>query len=174
MRRFILSVSAVIILGSYAFAAEKPQELNSFIQSSQPYGEGALSRLMFTAYDATLWTDASQWSYDVPFALALTYRMSFTTVELVERSIEEMERGEKISTQQKDQYTALLTSAFPNVKDGDRITALYKPEVGISFYHNGKLTNKSSSPAFAKRFLNIWLGSTTSEPSLRRGLLARK
>lgn len=170
MRSTLFSLG-MLLLSSAAVAGGKPSELSSAVKAELPYGSGALRRLMITAYDADLWTDAQPWSYDAPFALTLTYRMGFTTDELVDRSIEEMERASPLADAQKAAFQTALNKAFPNVRDGDRITALYTPNQGIAFFHNGRVTHTLRSPAMAKRFLDIWLAPTTSEPSLRRGLL---
>ncbi len=174
MRKHLLSVCLVAMLALPAAAATPPAEIAPVIKSQSAYGSGALSRLMFTAYDATLWTDAPRWTYDAPFALTLTYRMGFTTDELVERSIEEMERGGALKPEEKSRYAQILTAAFPDVNDGDRITALFSPNAGLAFFHNGKHTKTVAAIGFAKRFMNIWLGENTSEPSLRRALLGRQ
>ncbi|MFM9862891.1 MAG: chalcone isomerase family protein [Micropepsaceae bacterium] len=172
MRRVLIACVAVLGLAGAALAMTRPLELGSTINATKPYGSGSLTWLVFTAYDATLWTDAPQWSMSAPFALTLRYRMGFTTGELVERTVEEMAKVSPATP--KDalaRNSAALSQAFPAVKDGDRITAMYVPGQGTRFFHNGAPTANIADSGFADPFFGIWLSPKTSEPKLRAGLL---
>ena len=171
MRRVVLAAVALIALSVTAAAMTRPAEIAGTINSSKPYGSGSLTWLVFTAYDATLWTDASQWSMSEPFALTLQYRMSFTTDELVERTIEEMVKVTPAAKAAQPAYAAALRRAFPSVKDGDRITALHTPGRPVRFFHNGAQTAEVGDQTFAEPFFGIWLSPRTSEPRLRAALL---
>jgi hypothetical protein len=172
MRRVVWAAAALIALSVTAAAMTRPTELGSAINATKPYGSGSLTWLVFTAYDATLWTDAPQWSMSAPFALTLKYRMSFTSEELVERTIEELVKVAPGTPKASlPAYTASLRRAFPNVKDGDRITALHMPGGSVRFFHNGTQTAEIADPEFAEPFFGIWFSPRTSEPRLRAGLL---
>jgi hypothetical protein len=150
----------------------RPAELSGAINATKPYGSGSLSWLVFTAYDATLWTDAPQWSMSAPFALTLRYRMSFTSDELVERTIDEMAKVAPATPKAAlASYAASLRRAFPDVKDGDRITALHVPGSAVRFFHNGRPTAEIGEQGFAEPFFGIWFSPRTSEPRLRAALL---
>ena len=58
------------------------------------------------------------------------------------------------------------------VKAGDRITGVYQPATGAVFWRNGSLLGEVRDPVFARQFFGIWLSPQTSEPQLRRALLA--
>jgi hypothetical protein len=172
MRRVLIGFVAFLGLVAAATAMTRPLELGTTINATKPYGSGSLTWLVFTAYDATLWTDAPQWSMNEPFALTLRYRMGFTADELVERTVEEM--AKVVPATSKDalvRYGAALRRAFPAVKDGDRITALYVPGQGTRFFHNGVGTAEVADAGFAGPFFGIWLSEKTSEPRLRAALL---
>lgn len=173
MREFILgALTAAALLIAPASAAEKPPELTGIIQANAPYGEGSLSWLIFTAYDATVWTDAATWSMSTPFALTLRYDIAFTTQEVVDRTMGEMEKvAPNLSADDRARYRAMLTRVFPNVKAYDWITAFHRPGQPVAFFHNGKATGDSGDPAFAEPFFAIWFSQETSEPSLRAKLL---
>jgi hypothetical protein len=164
----------LLLCSAPALAAEKPPEIASVIHASQPYGEGTYSWMMIKAYDAILWTDAETWSMQSPFALVLHYRMHFTSKQLADRSIDEMRHIQPLSDAEAADYRAQLTRLFPDVKDGDAITALYIPHQGAQMFYNGKATGRITDDAFAQRFLNIWLSEKTSAPDLRKQLVGRR
>ncbi len=168
----LFAVLMLLLTSSPAFAAmARPPELDGKIAASAPYGEGELHKLMFHVYDSSLWTDAKDFSADSTYALVIRYNMNFSVKELVDRSITEMERAGKLSDDEKETYASELTSRFHAVKPGDRITALFVKGKGGYFFYNGKMQGSVMASAHAKRFLDIWLGSHTSEPALRKQLL---
>ena len=174
MRRMILAM-LLVLTSTIAFAMPRPVELDKDIRTSQPYGQGALTWLFLTAYDATLWTDAREWSMNEPFALTLVYHMSFSTEELVLRTLDEMKKvSPGITPEALQRHARMLQRAFPGVKAGDRMTALHAPGQPVRFFHNGRPTATSDDSAFAEPFFAIWLSPATSEPSLRRALLRLK
>lgn len=170
MRKTLLALAAAVALALPATASTRPLELGSTITATQPYGSGKLTWLVFTAYDATLWTDAPQWSMNAPFALTLSYRMGFSTQELVDRTIEEMEKVSPSSNAHL-RFQQQLSKAFPAVKERDRITALYVPGQPVRFFHNGRPTAEIADPGFAEPFFGVWFSPRTSEPRLRQSLL---
>lgn len=68
---------------------------------------------------------------------------------------------------------AYLRDLFPDVKSGDSITGVNQPGKGALFLSNGRVLGEISDPEFARLFFGIWLAPQTSEPQLRRNLLAR-
>jgi hypothetical protein len=170
MRKAALLLAA-LFLSLPAMAAEKPPELTSAIHSNEPYGEGTLNWMLLHVYDSVLWTDAKRWSYAEPFALSITYRMNFTNEELVKKSVEEMERIHGITGQDAATAEKRLTELFPDVKPGDRITALYVPQQKVAFYHNGTYRGALTEKKLLRPFLDIWLSPETERPEVRKQLL---
>ncbi len=172
MGRNFAAVVLALSMTATAFAMTRPTEIAGTIDAAKPYGAGSLTWLFFTAYDASLWTDAPQWSMNEPFALTLVYRMSFSTEELVDRTLDEMKvLTPGLSKETLARYGAMLSRAFPAVKDGDRITALHAPGAAVRFFHNGRPTTDSADGAFAAPFFAIWFSPKTPEPKLRAALL---
>jgi hypothetical protein len=172
MRKSVIVAAIVLAVTTSALAMTRPAEIAGSINATRPYGSGSLSWLFLTAYDASLWTDAQQWSMNEPFALTLVYRMSFSTEELVDRTINEMKAiSPGIADGRLDRYRAALSRAFPPVKSGDRITALHTPGAALRFFHNGKPTGDSRDATLAEPFFAIWLSPKTPEPKLRVALL---
>jgi hypothetical protein len=169
MRKALIVCVAALMLATVASAAGRPSELNGVIKAEQPYGSGSLTWFLLTAYDASLWTEAQSWSMQQAFALTLIYHMSFDTDELVDRTIGEMQKMRPgISA---EAWRSALTRAFPPVKSGERITALFLPGKGVRFFHNGTETASIADAAFADIFSDLWLSPKTPEPELRAKLL---
>jgi hypothetical protein len=172
IRRIFAIAALLLAAAAPALAATKPQEIAGSIRSAQPYGTGTLGWFVLTAYDIALWTDAKQWSYQSPFALALTYHMSFSSSDIVDRSLEEEKHDNpSISDATLATYRAMMAGLFPDVKSGDTIIGLYTPGGTVRIFHNGRLTGQVGDQAFAEAFFGIWLSANSSEPRLRAQLL---
>jgi hypothetical protein len=170
MRKLLALLFLFLPLPAQA-AMDKPDEIKPYIHALTPYGDGFYTWAVVTAYEATLWTDAGQWSEQSLFALCLKYNMHFTTQEIVSRSLKEMDGIEALSDAQRKIYETQLTALIPEVKKGDVITALHLPGKGAQFFYNGKHTGNIADTAFADRFFAIWLSPKTSAPDLRTALL---
>lgn len=149
---------------------EKPPELEGHIAAAQPYGRGPYKRLGIQIFEAALWTDAPAWSMDETFALSIRYARSFSAYDLVERSLADMHRLEKLEPGQRAAWAAGLGAVFRDVRRGDVMTALSLPGQGASFFHNGARTGIADA-ALARQFLQIWFSPRTTAPELRAGLL---
>jgi len=140
-------------------------------QSKYPVGRGTLRWMMFDAYDAELWFDARDWSYDEPFALSLIYRRAFTGEELTTTIQHDIKRMQGVSDAELSIWQEAGKSGFPSVEKGDRITATYHPKYGLRFYLNSRFTYAVSSLDFSRWFFDIWLSEETPKVTLRNQLL---
>ncbi|MFM9889670.1 MAG: chalcone isomerase family protein [Rickettsiales bacterium] len=164
----VLLVAAFIATG--ASAADKPPELAA-IHAKSPCGEGSLHKFFFHVYDATLWKDAGPLDYRTPFALSLVYGIDATKEDLADNTISELEKIHgRYAPEQEASLRQRYAASFADVREGDRLTALYEPKRGAAMYQNGKLLSRLP-PDLAKPFLDIWVSEKTSEPELRRALL---
>jgi Chalcone isomerase-like len=174
-KRLALSTLGLLLVClTCAYAADKPNELTPYIHAQKPYGKGQFTAMWLTVYDAALWTDAPKWSWDSPFAISLLYHMDIDSKDLSEKSVEEIEKISPLTDAQTESYTAQFDKLFPDVREGDEITAIYIPGKATYVYHNGTQTGSITDPDFAKRFMSIWLSERTSSPKLRRALLSLK
>lgn len=171
MRKIIFAV--LLMLAPASAYAEKPAEVAPYIKADLPYGEASLSKFMFHIYDASLWTDASLWSMEKPFALRLKYGMNFKGKNLAERSVDEMNSQARLTPSQEKDYYKQLALLFPDVRKGDTITAIYLPAKGTRLYHNGAYKGSITDTEFSKRFICIWMSDKTSEPKVRKQLLTK-
>ncbi len=162
------------LLSVNGLAYEKPIEINDKFTTAKPYGEGTLHFMLLHVYDTSLWTDAKTFSYEQPFALSITYRMNFSKEELAERSIKEIKHAHYLPDGTLARYKKIFLKIYPNVRKGDRITAVYNENKQVELYYNGSLYGTVEDKEFATRFFDIWLGEKTSELKLRNKLLRVK
>ena len=89
-------------------------------------------------------------------------------------SLAEMRRQASISEAQGQAWLKAMEAAFPDVKDGDRLTGRYEPGSGAQFFFNGQPRQRIDDAQFARLFFGIWLSPQTSEPALREQLLGSR
>lgn len=163
MRRILF---AFLLSPAIAFAAAPA--------GMQQVGKASLNKLMFHVYDAALYAPGGKYYPTKKHTLELTYQMDFTSKEIVDRSLDEIRHAQSISSDQEKQWRDELSKVIPNVKDGDTIRATATPGKSIQFAHNGNATGTVTDTSLVDPFMNIWLGSKTNEPSLRKKLLGQK
>jgi hypothetical protein len=155
-------------------SASPPLCAAQVIRAAKPYGTASLHKLFFHVYDAQFWTDdVKGWNMATPHALHLTYDVEIEKADLVERTLEELDRNPAVTPAMRGAYAKELPSLYAEIKKGDTITAVSIPRKGIIFCHNGQVRGVLKDVALAKPFMGIWLGSTSSEPELRDGLLGK-
>ena len=106
------------------------------------------------------------------FALDLEYLREFRGDEIADRSLSEIRRLTPLSEAQEQQWTRQMRAIFPPVRSGDRLTGVHVPGVGAKFLFNGKNKGEIRDAEFANLFFGIWLSGGSSEPKMRRELLA--
>ena len=167
IRRLLIALLLVPLL-----AGANPPELSDW----KPQGAATMRYFGLRIYEAKLWArgtavDAKNWA-NTPLALELTYARSLSGKEIAKRSLVEMRRQGDISTANADKWLAEMEAAFPDVKEGDRISGVVtEPGTAIQFFINGKPGRKVADAAFARLFIGIWLAPQTSQPALRKALL---
>ncbi|SDP59455.1 Chalcone isomerase-like [Pseudomonas reinekei] len=140
-------------------------------------GRGDMRIFGFSIYSAQFWSPrliaGQPPGADVPFALELTYRRAVSRDDLVEASIKEIRRlsPNTLTSELLNRWEWEMQQAFVDVREGDRITGVYKPGEGARFYVGEKLQHVVKDAAFAKAFFAIWLDPRTRNPELRAQLL---
>lgn len=142
---------------------------------SQMAGQGLLRFFGLDIYRARLWVspgfDANNYSAH-PLALELLYHRNFTADAIAKRSLDEMQRVGRFSKEQGARWQKVLQTALPDIKPGDRLLGIYQPGAGAVFKMGGRVVGEVPDAEFARLFFGIWLSPQTSEPELRRELLA--
>ncbi len=173
--RAILAVST----GIFCFQIEArplPQELRPAVPDATLSGQAKLTFWGFEVYQATLWVAPgfAESTYEQnSFALELAYLRDFRGADIARRSIAEMRRQAPMTAAQEAAWENQMRALFPDVRTGDRITGVNQPGAGAVFWSNGRLLGEVRDPVFARQFFGIWLSPQTSEPQLRRALLAQ-
>ena len=138
-------------------------------------GQARLTVWGFDIYDVRLWTPANFSAARFaasPLALELNYLRSFQAADIAERSLREMRRSQSVSDAQAAQWKAELLRVIPDVRKGDRVVGVHRPGQGASFWVNGRASGEILDADFARLFFGVWLSPGTSEPQLRKALLA--
>jgi hypothetical protein len=167
---------AICLFGTKVFAQALPQELRQSVPTATLAGQAKMTFWGFEVYQATLWVAPgfAEGAFEQsPFALDLAYLRDFSGADIAKRSIVEMRRQAAMTPAQEAAWEGQMRALFPDVKPGDRITGVNRPATGAAFWGNGRLLGEVQDMQFAKLFFGIWLSPRTSEPQLRRALLAQ-
>ncbi|GFM57058.1 chalcone isomerase family protein [Pseudomonas cichorii] len=160
----------VLMLSGSAFA-----DWREALPDSRVVGSGDLSLFGFRIYSARLWSPAKPFVADAPMALELTYHRAIDREDLVEASIDEIQRisGSAVSDQQLSVWRQQMQQSFVDVQPGMRITGVYLPGREARFYVGPRLQHVVQDSEFAKAFFAIWLDPKTRNPDLREQLLGK-
>lgn len=141
-------------------------------------GEGRLRHFGLHVYDIRLWSvepqiGAEDWPVK-PLALEIEYARALVGRLIAERSLQEMRRGGPLGAEAAQRWLDTMTTLFPDVEAGDRLTGVQAPGGVSRFFHNGRPRGDVRDADFTRRFFGIWLAEHTSEPGLRASLLGRR
>jgi hypothetical protein len=173
-RRLLASACGLALCGPLGAVGPVPPELGIELPGARLRGEGRLNFLGLRVYGARLWVrdgfDADAFIRH-PLALELEYARELSGRRIAERSLVEMKKVAEVPEARSAAWLASMEATFPDVKAGDRITGVYRPDEGMRFFVNGKAGGEIGDAAFAQGFIAIWLSPRSSEPALRRALL---
>jgi hypothetical protein len=174
-RRTLLAIAMAPLVHGAIAQSGLPTEVAAELPQALSAGSSRMRFFGLSIYDARLWVAPGflATSYaKFPMALELTYLRTLYGKSIAERSLKEMQRAGPMAAEVEHRWLGAMLEAFPDVKDGDRITGVHLPDVGARFYFNGQLRSTVKDVAFSRLFFGIWLSDTTSEPRLRKELLA--
>lgn len=171
MKKLVMIISMCAVAFAAHAASTFPDEINVRDVAMKKVGQGTLSYLLVDPYDAAFWSADGTANLNQPHAIEIQYHMSFSSNDLAERSVEEMNRIKDFPANLDTTWQQEMQRVFPNVKDGDRIRAVAWPDKKVVFFYNGKPTGEVTEPEFTRAFTAIWVGEKTSEPELRAKLL---
>jgi hypothetical protein len=169
---FVLSVSATA--APEVDAPPLPAAVTSVFPRLEAKGRAEMTFMtlpVYTAYFYCVDRAHCKWSPEQPFALQLVYHRSLDGGRIAERSSDEIAKLGYGTPEQQARWGDQMKKLFIDVNDGDVITGVNLPKVGVRYYYNGKALGEIGDIEFAKAFFGIWLDPRTSEPGLRKDLL---
>lgn len=163
-----------IALAMPVVAQTLPSAAAEILPGAREAGGGAFRYFGLLVYDAKLWTAGSRFDAEGPYALGIRYARNIKGLKLAEESVKQW-RGMRYGYEDKyAAWEAEMRRIFPDVKPDDELVGVYLPGRGAQFYFNGKPAGEVADSAFARAFFAIWLDERTTEPGLRRALIAEK
>lgn len=175
-RALLASPLALLLTGAAEAAAPAPwPEVTQVLAHPLWAGSARLRVMGLAIYDAQLWVApgfVAQRYAQHAFALSLSYLRQLRGSAIAARSITEMLRQGPIDPATQAVWQNRMQALFPDVARGDRLTGVHQPGLGARFWLNGRFLGEVEEPGFGPRFFGIWLHSATSEPDMRRQLLA--
>ncbi len=173
MRFLILFLLFVNLAFGSGFAGEIPVPVQKNLSAYNLIGAAPMKFMGLKVYDAALWSENKEFSYDRRFAIHIKYNMSFIKENLAERSIDEIEETHDLSSRERREYLEKLNEIFVNIKKGDEKVALFDPKNGVTLFYNNQKIGEISSLKFARLFVDIWLDEKGSHPKVTQKLLGK-
>lgn len=140
-------------------------------------GTGSMRVFGIHIYDARLFVGSDGVSDDLtadqPYALDLRYARDFRGEAIAQRTRKEMERLSQGTDAQRQQWEAALAAMLPDVRKGDHLTGIYRPQGYTEFLKNGAPIGRIDGAAFAQSFFAIWLHPDSRAPDVRAALLGQ-
>lgn len=143
-------------------------------------GHGNLVVFFMNIYKGTLWVQTKnsnpgrdlQWLFSQPFSLSITYNRDIEKQKLVDVSLEELKRYFPEKSTSEQTYRSQLSAIFTqDIRETDRISALFDPKSGLQFTLNGQNIGSISDINFAKEYIQIWLHPNAKYQRFRGKLL---
>lgn len=178
------SMLAAVCLGSVPLAQANPRvdtlaqqqlRMQGFLRAPRLVGQDRFTYWGFEVYDASLWASSEfspeDWAQQA-LILELRYLRNFKGSDIAQRSIDEMQGQRALSPTQLANWVETLQKLIPNIRSGERLTGVYRPDKGMQLFHQDRPVGEVSDVELARRFLGIWLAPETSQRQLRQQLLA--
>lgn len=158
----------IALAGSYSLA-----QLQA-VPDVDVVGKGRYSVMFWDIYDATLFAPKGSWDSSKPFALSLTYLRDLKGKQIAKASLERIRKQGLTDELKLASWYTQMVGIFPDVSEGERITGVVNDKRESVFYNNDEELGRIRDPKFSKYFFDIWLGSNTEAPDLRRQLLGER
>lgn len=154
--------------------ADPPAPLRADAPDLDLVGKGQLRWWGFRVYEASLWApDGDYRPGTTPYALEIRYQRDFSAEEIIDTTADELERLE-YPTEQITRWTAELHGIFPDIRQGDRLIGLNRPDGPTLFYSSEASLGSVADPAFGPAFFAIWLDPRARQDALRHQLLGKR
>ena len=166
--RLFAAIALLLALGS---AGAAPAPVDSVLPGARLAGQGVFTWFGMKIYDAQLYVGERGYAPDAPFVLDLRYARKLEGSKIADASADEMDKLGAGTPAQRKAWLVRMKEIFPDVREGSRISGVYLPASGTTFYLDGRVLASVPDPDFARAFFAIWLDARTSAPKLRTALL---
>lgn len=156
MRRHLAALAALALLVATP-ASASPSEVNRALPNAERVGQASFSMLTIRLFNAELFADGGDFSWERPFALSITYDRQAQASTLINRSIREMTSRGAGNAQALAPLRTQLERCFTTVEQGDRFTGVSTGVETAVFYLNGAQRCEVRWPNFRRHFFGIWL-----------------
>ena len=147
-----------------------PEQSSSNLTMHQ-VGSASMSMMWFDIYSAKLYSsDGKYQANQLPLKLEIEYHRNIEAEDLIDATVDQWQHL-GIPEQQINEYREQLAKAWPDVKEGDRLTFMVNTATQAEFLFNDKPYFQVSNVQFPADFLAIWLSENTSRPKLRQQLI---
>lgn len=170
MRKILGTICVAMCLGYAPVHAQ--EQILAAVPQAQEVGQARMTYMLWDVYDVALYAPDGQWQADQPYALKLSYLRSLDGDKIADRSVEEMRKQGFSDEVKLATWHTQMRDIFPNVEKGSILTGVLEANGDTVFYNGKTAIGRIDDPAFGKAFFGIWLDEKTSEPDLRRQLLA--
>ena len=176
-RRSLIALTLVLPFATWADTAVKlPAHVKAELGQARLAGYGTFRWLGLKIYDAQFWVGDKGYLSGAPgaarFALDLQYSRRLLGKKIAESSVNEMQKLNLGTPEQRAVWRNRMDNLFPDVQEGTQITGIYLPNQGARFYRDGVGLGEIMDADFGRAFFAIWLDEKTSAGSLREALLA--
>ncbi|GAA0788621.1 MULTISPECIES: chalcone isomerase family protein [Pseudomonadati] len=160
-------------------APVNPQPIDLSKTNSMPsklikVGEADMNVLWFDVYLAKLYSvDGIYQPRRFPLMLDIEYHRDISAQELIDATIEQWQEN-GISAAEINTIKSHLMSAWPDVKQNDRLSFIIHNEQQAEFLFNDKPFYQLADQRFSDAFIGIWLSEKTTHPKLRQQLIGAK
>jgi len=169
--RKTLQIACAVLCLAYA-PAQAGEEILAAVPQAQEVGQARMTYMLWDVYDVALYAPNGQWQPDQPYALELSYLRSLDGDKIADRSVEEIRKQGFSDEVKLATWHTQMRDIFPDVKEGTILTGVFESNGDTVFYNGKTAIGRIEDPDFGKAFFGIWLDEKTSEPDLRRALLA--
>lgn len=142
------------------------------IEALRPVGQASLRVLWFYIYDATLLTATGEFDDKAqPLAISIRYRRKVARARLIAETAKQLQG--KLNSAVLQRSLEQLAELWPDIDVGDTLT-FYMENPGLGhFYYNAAYLGSVKEPAFARAFIDIWIGADSAYPKLAARLTGR-
>ena len=164
----------VLCLAASLQGATLPTPLREVTPPLQSLGSATLHWFGLHVYDIALFDEQPPYGPTDTAVLSIRYRISIKHRRLVETTLKEWRRLGQGTAAQQQQWSQQLEGMWPDVKNGDSLTAYKRRNGPTQFYFGDRLLGEIADPGFGPAFFAIWLDADCQYPKVRDALLGNR